>query len=155
MGSIYRGEAGSKYFFHICLKSMVSCQKGPTCHAYAWQIGPFWHDTIDIWKLSWVIAVPANVLSLHFQDSSRNYWLKWQCHILFTQNLPSVSSPCRIRPQSAQERLDMCQICTTVSPSEPQVFMGKDKAFTYDHVFNMDSLQDALYADLAKPLIDG
>ena len=23
------------------LKSMVSCQKGPTCHAYAWQIGPF------------------------------------------------------------------------------------------------------------------
>ena len=22
--------------------SMVSCQKGPTRHAYAWQIGPFW-----------------------------------------------------------------------------------------------------------------
>ena len=22
--------------------SMVSCQKGPTHHAYAWQIGPFW-----------------------------------------------------------------------------------------------------------------
>ena len=28
--------------------SRVSCQKGPTCHAYAWQIGPFWQDTIDI-----------------------------------------------------------------------------------------------------------
>ena len=28
--------------------SMVSCQKGPTRHAYAWQIGPFWRDTIDI-----------------------------------------------------------------------------------------------------------
>ena len=28
--------------------SMVSCQKGPTRHAYAWQIGPFWQDTIDI-----------------------------------------------------------------------------------------------------------
>ena len=28
--------------------SMVSCQKGPTCHAYAWQIGPFWQDTLDI-----------------------------------------------------------------------------------------------------------
>ena len=26
---------------------MVSCQKGPTCHAYAWQIGPFWQDTLD------------------------------------------------------------------------------------------------------------
>ena len=28
--------------------SMVSCQKGPTRHAYAWQIGPFWQDTLDI-----------------------------------------------------------------------------------------------------------
>ena len=31
--------------------SMVSCQKGPTCHAYAWQIGPFWQDTLDIWYI--------------------------------------------------------------------------------------------------------
>ena len=29
--------------------SMVSCQKDPTRHAYAWQIGPFWQDTLDIW----------------------------------------------------------------------------------------------------------
>ena len=29
-------------------KSLVSCQKGPTCHAYAWQIGPFWQDTLEI-----------------------------------------------------------------------------------------------------------
>ena len=28
--------------------SRVSCQKGPTRHAYAWQIGPFWQDTIDM-----------------------------------------------------------------------------------------------------------
>ena len=26
--------------------TMVSCQKGPTRHAYAWQIGPFWQDTL-------------------------------------------------------------------------------------------------------------
>ena len=30
---------------------MVSCKKGPTRHAYAWQIGPFWQDTLNIWKL--------------------------------------------------------------------------------------------------------
>ena len=24
----------------------VSCQKGPTCHADAWQIGPFWEEDI-------------------------------------------------------------------------------------------------------------
>ena len=28
---------------------MVSCQKGPTHHAYAWQIGPLWQDTLDIY----------------------------------------------------------------------------------------------------------
>ena len=30
------------------LISMVSCQKGPTRHSYAWQIGPFWQDTLAI-----------------------------------------------------------------------------------------------------------
>ena len=33
------------YSIHI---SMVSCQKGPTRHAYAWQIEPFLQDTLDI-----------------------------------------------------------------------------------------------------------
>ena len=28
--------------------SRISCQKGPTRHAYAWQIGPFWQDTLDV-----------------------------------------------------------------------------------------------------------
>ena len=32
----------------LCI-SMVSCQKGPTHHAYARQIEPFWQDTIDTW----------------------------------------------------------------------------------------------------------
>ena len=39
---------------------MVSCQKGPTRHAYAWQIGPFWQDTLEfcynvfsaLWRVS-------------------------------------------------------------------------------------------------------
>ena len=29
--------------------SMASCQKGPTCHACARQIGPFWQDTLESW----------------------------------------------------------------------------------------------------------
>ena len=28
--------------------SRVSCQKGPNHHAYAWQIGPFWQDTLEL-----------------------------------------------------------------------------------------------------------
>ena len=31
--------------------SRVSCQKGPIRHAYAWQIGPIWQDTLDLWYL--------------------------------------------------------------------------------------------------------
>ena len=38
----------------IIYSSMVSFQKGPTHHAYAWQIGPFWQDTLDIWKWVWI-----------------------------------------------------------------------------------------------------
>ena len=35
---------------------MVSCQKGPSRHAYTWQIGPFWQDTLDI------CLIPAQVI---------------------------------------------------------------------------------------------
>ena len=28
--------------------SRVYCQKGPIRHAYAFQIGPFWQDTLDL-----------------------------------------------------------------------------------------------------------
>ena len=29
------------------IKSGVSCQKGPICHA-SWRVGPFWQDTLEI-----------------------------------------------------------------------------------------------------------
>ena len=35
----------SWWYAHNMIYSMVSCEKGPTRHAYAWQIGPFWQDT--------------------------------------------------------------------------------------------------------------
>ena len=36
---------------HIIIHiSMVSCQKGPIRHAYAWQIEPFWQDILDMYK---------------------------------------------------------------------------------------------------------
>ena len=36
----------------------VSCQKGPTRHAYVWQIAPFWQDTLELWVSSYLI-LPA------------------------------------------------------------------------------------------------
>ena len=40
--------------------------KGPTCHAYAWQIGPFWQDTLDMLSIC-CINVALNVL----------YYMSW------------------------------------------------------------------------------
>ena len=31
------------------LNSVVSCQKGPTHHAYAWPLGSFWQDTLKLY----------------------------------------------------------------------------------------------------------
>ena len=38
--------------FDLCttLTSRISCQKGHSRHAYAWRIGPFWQDTLDIYN---------------------------------------------------------------------------------------------------------
>lgn len=61
----------------------------------------------------------------------------------------------RIRPQLAKERIEGCHICTFLTPGEPQVVLGKDKAFTYDYVFDMDSQQDAIYSNCTEKLIEG
>nr|XP_057933110.1 kinesin-like protein KIF21A isoform X2 [Doryrhamphus excisus] len=67
----------------------------------------------------------------------------------------SVRVALRIRPQLAREKIEGCHICTYVMPGEPQVFLGKDKAFTYDYVFDMDTQQDAIYTNCTERLIDG
>ncbi|XP_044199258.1 kinesin-like protein KIF21A isoform X2 [Thunnus albacares] len=67
----------------------------------------------------------------------------------------SVRVALRIRPQLAKEKIEGCHICTYVMPGEPQVVLGKDKAFTYDYVFDMDTQQDTIYTHCTETLIDG
>uniref|UniRef100_A0A8C8ERA9 Kinesin motor domain-containing protein n=1 Tax=Oncorhynchus tshawytscha TaxID=74940 RepID=A0A8C8ERA9_ONCTS len=55
----------------------------------------------------------------------------------------------------AREKIEGCHICTFCMPAEPQVMLGKDKAFTYDYVFDMDSQQDIIYTHCTEKLIDG
>lgn len=38
---------------------------------------------------------------------------------------------------------------------EKQVLLGKDKAFTFDYVYDMSSTQDYIYTDCVEKLIDG
>ena len=60
---------------------MVSCQKDPTRHAYAWQIGPFWQDTFEIWVSidlgSWLIAPENQAITWTNVD----FWLVSFCAI--------------------------------------------------------------------------
>ncbi|XP_055302871.1 kinesin-like protein KIF21B isoform X4 [Sitodiplosis mosellana] len=61
----------------------------------------------------------------------------------------------RIRPQIPREIIDMCRICTQVTPNEPQIVLGADKAFTYDYVFDVDSSQSEIYKNCVERLVDG
>ncbi|XP_057557388.1 kinesin-like protein KIF21A isoform X12 [Hippopotamus amphibius kiboko] len=67
----------------------------------------------------------------------------------------SVRVAVRIRPQLAKERIEGCHICTSVTPGEPQVFLGKDKAFTFDYVFDIESQQEQIYTQCIEKLIEG
>lgn len=71
----------------------------------------------------------------------------------FFPHLLPLSS--RIRPQLAKEKIEGCHICTFVMPGEPQVVLGKDKAFTYDHVFDIDTQQETIYQHCTERLIEG
>ncbi|XP_034388462.1 kinesin-like protein KIF21B isoform X3 [Cyclopterus lumpus] len=60
-----------------------------------------------------------------------------------------------IRPQMAKEKIEGCQVCTLVTAGEPQVLLGKDKAFTYDFVLDVDSEQQHIYRACVHQLIEG
>ncbi|XP_036373493.1 kinesin-like protein KIF21A isoform X5 [Megalops cyprinoides] len=71
------------------------------------------------------------------------------------QDESSVRVALRIRPQLPREKIEGCHICTFMTPDEPQVILGKDKAFTYDYVFDMDTQQDTIYSNCTEKLIEG
>uniref|UniRef100_A0A8C2S0D6 Kinesin motor domain-containing protein n=2 Tax=Capra hircus TaxID=9925 RepID=A0A8C2S0D6_CAPHI len=52
-------------------------------------------------------------------------------------------------------RIEGCHICTSVTPGEPQVLLGKDKAFTYDFVFDLDTWQEQVYSTCVSKLVEG
>jgi len=67
----------------------------------------------------------------------------------------SVRVAIRIRPQLPREIIDACKICTFKTPGEPQAWIGSNKAFTYDYVYDTSSCQEEVYDDTVKGLIEG
>uniref|UniRef100_A0A9J2Q873 Kinesin motor domain-containing protein n=1 Tax=Ascaris lumbricoides TaxID=6252 RepID=A0A9J2Q873_ASCLU len=78
------------------------------------------------------------------------------CCILSTNMrglLPGTDT--RIRPQGAREKLELCRVCTAVTPGEPQVTIGGDRSFTYDFVFDQPTPQSTVYEKCVESLVDG
>ncbi|VDK57892.1 unnamed protein product [Anisakis simplex] len=61
----------------------------------------------------------------------------------------------RIRPQIVREKLELCRVCTAVTPGEPQITIGDDRSFTYDCVFDQDTHQQLVYDRCVRSLIEG
>ncbi|XP_042144354.1 kinesin-like protein KIF21B [Ixodes scapularis] len=60
-----------------------------------------------------------------------------------------------VRPLIPREGIDMCHACTSVASGEPQIWVGKDKAFTFDHVFDCPTHQERVYDTCVKALVEG
>ena len=76
--------------------SRVSCQKGHICYAYAWRVGPFWQDTIDIAKTvgSTSIRHPSNdrhVIAFNLRVVAIQVWPLKPCLSALTT---SLCAPC-------------------------------------------------------------
>ncbi|XP_071848027.1 chromosome-associated kinesin KIF4-like [Apostichopus japonicus] len=61
----------------------------------------------------------------------------------------------RCRPLIMKEISEGCQQCIEFVPGEPQVILGKDKAFTYDFAFSPTDPQQKLFDDVVFGLVDG
>ncbi|XP_066460216.1 kinesin-like protein KIF27 [Eleutherodactylus coqui] len=59
----------------------------------------------------------------------------------------------RIRPLLSKEILHNHQICVRPVPNTQQIIIGKDRVFTFDHVFGKSSTQDDVYSSCIKPLL--
>ncbi|XP_035668109.1 kinesin-like protein KIF27 isoform X2 [Branchiostoma floridae] len=59
----------------------------------------------------------------------------------------------RVRPLLPRERLHNHQVCVRVIPGANQLVLGKDRAFTFDHVLTSKTSQDEAYSKIVEPLV--
>ncbi|XP_078703332.1 kinesin-like protein KIF27 [Branchiostoma floridae x Branchiostoma belcheri] len=59
----------------------------------------------------------------------------------------------RVRPLLPRERLHNHQVCVRVIPGANQLVLGKDRAFTFDHVLSSKTSQDEAYSKIVEPLV--
>ncbi|KAJ2078648.1 hypothetical protein H4R24_004326 [Coemansia sp. RSA 988] len=67
--------------------------------------------------------------------------------------LSTVRVALRIRPLSPQEHINGEAECVTQLPGVPQIVIGADRAFTFDHVFSPEVGQEQVYEEAIRPLV--
>ncbi|KAI9314976.1 hypothetical protein BX666DRAFT_2113761 [Dichotomocladium elegans] len=60
----------------------------------------------------------------------------------------------RVRPLTEKERMCNCAECISFIPGQPQILIGKDHSFTYDHVFDTRTSQHEIYTASVLPLVE-
>ena len=54
-----------------------------------------------------------------------------------------------------REQAASYQVCTVVAKPEAQIFIGSDKSFAYDFVYDRDSTQVEVYDSCVRELVEG
>jgi len=70
-------------------------------------------------------------------------------------NVIPVKVAVRSRPMVDKEINEGCQSNIMFVSDEPQLVIGKDKAFTFDFVYCSDSPQHEIYQQAVVPLVNG
>ena len=60
----------------------------------------------------------------------------------------------RIRPLLARDLAEGAQECLRKVAGEPQVVLGADRAFTFNHVFSPQATQGALFDECMRPIVE-
>ncbi|KAI7885189.1 kinesin-domain-containing protein [Lichtheimia hyalospora FSU 10163] len=60
----------------------------------------------------------------------------------------------RVRPLTQKERLCNSAECISFIPGQPQILIGKDHSFTYDHVYDTQSSQHHIYDSSVLSLVE-
>lgn len=68
--------------------------------------------------------------------------------------ISSVRVAVRARPLIEKELVDSCAECVSYARDGKQVILGKDRRFTFDHVFGPDVSQEDVYKECVRPLVE-
>ena len=114
---------------------MVSCQKGPTRHAYAWQMGPLWQDTHDFWCLLLATdaypeplklwnAIKVNILYHAVTICCCNYQKRFNCRTIYAVSLVGVNKLNIVLVRSSMSNYTLTETETSLFNSTTWQYTG-------------------------------